>query len=74
MDDDFSCRRCGKPMQRGHIYSGRWVRWLPQGAKAPRGYGQLGHEELLGVSWTRFRPPTAHARRCSACRLVEFDY
>ena len=67
------CRRCGSALERGEIYSGRWVRWLPEGERAPVGYGQLKHEALLGVS-LRARPVTAKARRCAACRLVEFDY
>ena len=68
------CRQCGGSMENGSIYSARWIRWLPEDEKPPRAHGQLNHEALVGVSWRSFRPPTAAARRCTTCRIVEFDY
>ncbi len=68
------CRSCHLAMEHGGVYSGRWIRWLADGAKPPRGYGQFDDDQLLGVSWTKLRPLVAEAHRCSACRIVEFKY
>ena len=70
---DEVCRKCGRELEDGAIYSGRWVRWLPRGERAPIGYGQFKHKAVLGVSWGA-RPVAAAARRCTACRLIEFEY
>ena len=69
-----ACRRCGREMQQGRVYSGRWIRWIPADERPAMGYGQFGHDTLLGMRWLGLRPPAAPARRCPSCRLVEFDY
>lgn len=58
-------------MEKGGVYSGRWIWWLPAGRKAPM---VPGGEALLKPKWNALRPPTLSAQRCPTCRIAEVFY
>jgi hypothetical protein len=60
------CERCGGQAEQGQFEVGRSVRWIAE-----------GDERAKAVTWLPFTtivPPRLPALRCTACRLIWFQY
>lgn len=63
--DEARCHECGGDVEAGYLTGGDYIIWRPGGRQ------RRGRERLDDAGWKAVRQP---ARRCTACRLVWFEY